>query len=266
VPRHWTKETVGKANAEFKNVWSMSIPAKRIRGIEEFNVDEPVPVEHDGMKACPLKFLEFSGATTDPEEVADAVSWRKVCKGKPNEDCGESHRDCVAEMNKNVAWTGTEFLMPYKRHVYRMPGVANVCKGEYLKRFMDAAGFKLDICYEKVLQSSPQENLEDLFKNRKMGCRAGVCKRCESEDHQAQVVEVQFRKVRVGKAKWQVFGRIVKFFMHNVDCQRDGPPEERFRVPHQGVLDSGINWVKMKYPVDKIYGTHLEKLVERVKE
>jgi len=172
----------------------------------------------------------------------------------------------VAELNKNIAWTGTEFLIPYRRRVLRMPRVADVCKGEHLKRFYEAAGFKLDIVYEKVLESPPQINLEDLFKNRKMGCRAGVCKRCESEDHQAQVVEVQFRKVRVGKKKWQVYGRIVKFFMHNVECEWDGPPEERFRVPRQGVLDKGIHWVKMEYPVDKIYGGHLEKLVERVKE
>jgi len=141
-----------------------------------------------------------------------------------------------------------------------------VCEGEHLKRFKNMAGFKLDICYDKVMKSWPQENLEDLFNNRKMGCRAGVCKWCESQDHQAQVVEVQFRKVRVGKDEWQVFGRIVKFFMHNMDCKRDRPPEERFRVPRQGVLDSGPNWVKMKCPLDKIYGLHLEKLVERVKE
>jgi len=120
VPRHWTKEAVGKANLELKNVWNMSIPAKRIRGIQEFNVDEPVVVEHGGMKSYPLKFLEFSGATTDQEEVANVVSWRKICKGKPSKNCGESCHDCVAEMNKNIAWTGTEFLILYQRHVLRM--------------------------------------------------------------------------------------------------------------------------------------------------
>jgi len=106
VPRHWAKEVVDKGNAGFSKVWNMSIPAKKIRCIEEFNVDEPVVVERGGMKAYPLKFLEFSGGTTDPEAVVDAVTWRKICKGKPSKDCGESHWDCVAEMNKNIAWTG----------------------------------------------------------------------------------------------------------------------------------------------------------------
>jgi len=260
------KEVVDKANADFSKVWDMSIPAERIRGIKEFNVDEPAVVEHGGMKSYPLKFLEFSGATTDPEEVGGVVSWRKIWKGKPNKECGELYRDCVAAMNKYIAWMGTEFLIPSKRRTKRMKRVKDVCEGEHLKRFYDAAGFKLDIVYEQMVESPQQEDPEDLFKSRNTGCRASVCQWCESKDHQAQVVEVQFRKVRVRKGEWQVFGRIVKFFMHNVDCKRDGPPEERFRVPCQGILESGPNWVKMKCALDKIYGLHLEKLVERVKE
>jgi len=79
-------------------------------------------------------------------------------------------------------------------------------------------------------------------------------------------VEAQCWKVRARKKEWRVFGRIVKFFMHKVDCGPDGPPGDRFQGPRQGVLDSGPNWVKMKCPSVIICGPHLEKLVERMSE
>ena len=90
MPRHLTKEAVEKANIGYRNVWDMSIPAKKIRVIKEFNVDEPEVVEHGRMKLYPWKSLEFSGATTNPNEVADAVTWRKIYKGKPSKCCANS--------------------------------------------------------------------------------------------------------------------------------------------------------------------------------
>ena len=169
-------------------------------------------------------------------------------------------------MNENIAWTGTQFFIPSGRRTDRMKGVEEVCAGEHLERFRQAAGFKVDNVCKQLVMAQQQENPEGLFKSRKVGLKAGVCRRCESKEHQTQIVEAQFRKVRVGEEEWQVFGRIVKFFMHNMDCGLDGPPEDRFRVPRQGILESGPNWVKMEHPLDKICGPHLEKLVERMKE
>jgi len=95
----------------------MSTPAKKIRGIKAFNVDKPEVVEHGNMKSQPRKFLEFWRSTATPDEVADAVTWRKICKGKlSKDDRGRaSFQECMEAMNENIALTGTEFVSPSTR-------------------------------------------------------------------------------------------------------------------------------------------------------
>ncbi len=265
VPRHWKVDVVGQANKWYETEWKVSIPAKKIRGIKAFEGAEPEVVKHEEIESFPLKFLEFSGATTTPEDVADAVTQSKVFQGQLSKEVKDSFYDCVRKMNEDIAWTGTQFLIPTERGGRIMPGVEDVCEGEHLARFCGVAGFKSSLEWQKMSQGRVVENPEELFKKATMGGRGGVCVRCRSKTHLAQVVEVQFRRVEVRKDEWQVFGKIVKFFMHNVGCEEKDPAEDRFRAV-KDVLDNGPNWVKMEYPLEKIYRGHLDKVVNRMKE